>query len=224
MIKLCCHGCGKEATHVTKRGKYQCSDHHRKCPAVLEKGYKTNEERYGGKTPASSPTVKQKMSKTTEDRYGVTNVSSLPAVKEKKKQQSLNRYGVDNVSKSDEVKTVISVKAKERWKELYKNKDFGPEGLTRKQYSDRANRYADTQYQRHADMLDPARKRGKHWHIDHIFSVTDGFLNDVPINIISDISNLRLLADTENYAKHKKSEKTLNQLYEDYIARNRVND
>jgi len=54
--------------------------------------------------------------------------------------------------------------------------------------------------------------------VDHIYSITDGFINNVPVNVISDISNLRLIRDTENYKKHKKSEKTLDELYEDFYG------
>jgi hypothetical protein len=43
------------------------------------------------------------------------------------------------------------------------------------------------------NILDPENKQGKYWHVDHIYSVTDGFLNNVPINVISDISSLRLI-------------------------------
>lgn len=224
MIRLCCHGCGQEASYTTKSGKSQCASHHRKCPAVLEKGYNTNIEKYGGKSPASSPIIREKMASTTTDRYGVTNASMSQIIKDKKVQKSTYRYGVDNVSKSQEIKALISSKAKERWRLEYKNKNFSLSGLTRKQYSNRANQYANTQYNRYIETIDPEKKRGKTWHIDHIYSVTDGFLNDVPINIISDISNLRLLDDKSNYAKHKKSEKTLNQLYEDYNRRNRVDE
>lgn len=221
MINLCCHGCGRPATHVTKSNKYQCAPHHRQCPAVLEKGYETNKEKYGGKMPAASKAVRDKMQETTKDRFGVTNASSSLEIKEKKKQKALDRYGVDNVSKAESIKDTIRNKTKERWQGVYKNKNFSSEGLTRKQYGDRANQYAETQYQRNKDLLDPEHKRGKHWHLDHIYSVTDGFLNNVPINVISDISNLRLISDKENYAKSCNSHKSLDQLYEDFYESTR---
>ena len=98
----------------------------------------------------------------------------------------------------------------------YKNKKFTADGLTKKQYIRRCQQYAGTQYQRHKEILDPDNLRGKDWHIDHIYSVTDGFLNDVPINVISDVTNLRLISSTENYKKTKNSHKSLAELYEDF--------
>ena len=139
-----------------------------------------------------------------------------PSIKDKRKRTVKDRYGVSNPSQCAEVQETIRKKAKERWRAVYKNKKFTADGLTRLQYRNRCGQYADTQYRRNKDTLDPNGLRSKDWHVDHIYSVTDGFLNNVPINIISDISNLRLIPATDNYAKHRKSEKTLEQLYEDF--------
>ena len=215
---LCDYGCGCPAKYTTKNGKHTCAKHHRSCPAVLSKGYKTNLEKYGSATPAGCPTVLAKMQSTTMERYGVANISSSEKTKLKKKKTALERYGVDNVSKATTVKQLIGKKAIERWNNIYKDKNFTTDGLTRKQYSNRCHQYAETQYYRHQSIIDPENKRGRHWHVDHIYSVTDGFLNDVPVNVISDISNLRLISDKDNYKKHKRSDKTLEQLYEDCLV------
>lgn len=49
--------------------------------------------------------------------------------------------------------------------------------------------------------------------IDHMFSVYDGYKNEVPLNIISAPVNLRLVTEQENLRKHKNSIVTLNELY-----------
>ena len=128
----------------------------------------------------------------------------------------LDRYGVENPSHLPSVIEKLSSMRKLYWQNVYYNKDFTVEGLDRGTYGRRCHQYAETQYQRYKHLIDPESKRGKNWHVDHVYSVTDGFLNDVPINIISDISNLRLITDKENYIKHKKSEKTLVELYEGF--------
>jgi CHAT domain-containing protein len=214
---FCHYGCGQKATNQTKSGKYICSAHHRSCPAVLDKGYQTNLAKYGSKTPAGAESVREKMRATTVEKYGVENASSLEFVKQIRRKKALAKYGVDNVSKADSIKKILAEQRSEYWAEVYKTKKFTADGLTRYQYGRRCHQYAETQYHRHQQQIDPEGKRSKHWHVDHIYSVTDGFLNDVPVNVISDISNLRLISDTDNYAKHKKSEKNLDQLYEDYL-------
>lgn len=147
---------------------------------------------------------------------GVDNPSQLEQVKQKKKELALTKYGVDNVSKAQEVIEKISIKRLAYWETVYQNKQFTVDNLTREKYSRRCHQYAVTQYERHKHILDPENKRGKNWHVDHIYSITDGFINDVPINIISDISNLRLISATDNYKKNKSSYKSLEELYEDY--------
>ena len=161
--------------------------------------------------------MREKMRATTVEKYGVENASSLEFVKQIRRKKALAKYGVDNVSKADSIKKILAEQRSEYWAEVYKTKKFTADGLTRYQYGRRCHQYAETQYHRHQQQIDPEGKRSKHWHVDHIYSVTDGFLNDVPVNVISDISNLRLISDTDNYAKHKKSEKNLDQLYEDYL-------
>lgn len=215
---LCDYGCGRPAAYTTKNGKNTCAKHHRSCPAVLSKGFKTNLERYGSATPAGCSTVLDKMRSTTMERHGVANISSSKKTKLKKKKKALERYGVDNPSKAASVKQRLSEQRTAYWNDIYKDKNFTADGLTREQYGARAGQYADTQYKRNRATIDPENKRGKHWHVDHIYSVTDGFLNDVPINVISDISNLRLISDKDNYKKNKKSDKTIEQLYEDFSS------
>lgn len=154
--------------------------------------------------------------KDMEKLIGVSNPSQLQSVKDKKKQKSLEKYGVENVSQSPEVKLQLSNVRKLYWTNQYENKDFTVNGLSKQQYRNRCHQYLETQYQKYKHILDPENKRGKYWHIDHVYSVFDGFLNNVPINVISDVSNLRLIKDTDNYKKHKSSHKTLSKLYEDY--------
>lgn len=56
-------------------------------------------------------------------------------------------------------------------------------------------------------------------HIDHIFSVMDGFHNNVPPEIIGHISNLRMLHHSENVRKNGKSDITIDELYSRYNQR-----
>jgi len=147
---------------------------------------------------------------------GVGNASQLESVKLKKIETTMKNYGVSNPAYIPKVRQQISNSKKQYWKEVYKNKTYTIDGLTRLQYRHRAQQYANTQYERNKHIIDPDGLRGKYYHLDHIYSVTDGFLNDVPINILSDISNLRMISDKDNYKKHKSSHKTIEELYEDY--------
>lgn len=66
-------------------------------------------------------------------------------------------------------------------------------------------------------------KRSTKYHIDHVFSIRDGFDNNVPPEIIGSHINLRILGARENIKKYRKSELSLEELYEKYESLGRKN-
>jgi hypothetical protein len=68
-------------------------------------------------------------------------------------------------------------------------------------------------YKINKNLLNPlGLKRSKIIHLDHVYSIYEGFQNNVPVYIISSVENLRLLDSTKNITKGKKSEITLTEL------------
>lgn len=62
-------------------------------------------------------------------------------------------------------------------------------------------------------------KRGrKNYHLDHKYSVTQGFLNNIPPEIIGNIINLEMLDHKKNITKNSKCSITKEQLLELYYA------
>lgn len=61
-----------------------------------------------------------------------------------------------------------------------------------------------------------SNKRSKDFHLDHIYSISEGFKNNIPPEIIGHWTNLRLIPKIENSSKGAKCHKTKEQLYEDY--------
>jgi hypothetical protein len=61
-------------------------------------------------------------------------------------------------------------------------------------------------------------KRGiKHgYELDHIYTISDGFRNRVPAEVVGSVVNLRVIPMIENRRKHKNSEMSLEKLYELY--------
>jgi len=61
-------------------------------------------------------------------------------------------------------------------------------------------------YYKYKSYINPNNyRRGKHYHLDHIYSVIDGFENDIPVEIISNPNNLRLIPAKENLNKNGNS-------------------
>ncbi len=69
-------------------------------------------------------------------------------------------------------------------------------------------------YKKFKHIIDNDKKRSKNMHIDHIYSIYDGFINNVPVYIISSLYNLRLIPSSDNMSKGKRSDISLDELCE----------
>jgi hypothetical protein len=72
------------------------------------------------------------------------------------------------------------------------------------------------QFKKYFYMIPDAEKRSNDYHLDHIFSISEGFRNNVPPEVIGHVTNLRIISAFENNSKSGKCHKTLTALYEDY--------
>lgn len=107
-VKVLCDYCGKQISKTYK--DYFAQKHYGKdcCKECASKVRSiTNQERYGGNAPASSPLIKAKIQATNIEKYGVpTSIISL-GVKEKAKKTNLERYGFENPASSPQIKEKI---------------------------------------------------------------------------------------------------------------------
>lgn len=73
-------------------------------------------------------------------------------------------------------------------------------------------------YRKYKNIINPNNlPRGKNkYQIDHIYSVYDGFKNNIPPEILSSIPNLRMLWWYDNISKSKRSSISIYKLYEEY--------
>lgn len=70
-------------------------------------------------------------------------------------------------------------------------------------------------------ILENYDKRGRsNYHIDHKFSITQGFLKDIPPNIIGSIHNLEMLHHKDNIKKYSKCSITKEELLNKYYGSN----
>lgn len=113
-----------------------------------------------------------------------------------------------------------SIECKDKFVLKLSNKDY----VEYLKYRRKADAYALRMYRRYKyliNSLDLLRGQGKDkYHIDHIFSVLDGFKNQVPIEVISNPYNLRMFLGSKNIAKLAKLDKSDIKLEELYINYN----
>jgi hypothetical protein len=72
-------------------------------------------------------------------------------------------------------------------------------------------------FNKNKNIIDPDGLKeldSKNYHIDHIYSISDGFLNDIEPKIIASYHNLRIITKIENLQKGRKSGMELSELLE----------
>jgi hypothetical protein len=73
--------------------------------------------------------------------------------------------------------------------------------------------YTEKSYKKYYNQINPSNlKRGKNYHLDHKYSIYEGFLNNISPKIIGGYNNLEILKSCENLKKNKKSSIRLNEL------------
>lgn len=74
-------------------------------------------------------------------------------------------------------------------------------------------------FNKNKNIIDPDGLKeldSKNYHIDHIYSISDGFLNNIEPKVIASVNNLRVINKTENLKKGKKSNLTIGKLMDMY--------
>ena len=82
-------------------------------------------------------------------------------------------------------------------------------------YEEKVDNITYTSWRWHQSKINPNNLlRGIDYELDHKFSKTAGFINNVPPEIIGHYANLELISKNENRSKRTKCSITLNELYE----------
>lgn len=79
-------------------------------------------------------------------------------------------------------------------------------------YSKKVRLLTAITYRNNKNLIDPDNKKSKEYHLDHIYSIADGFKNDVEPKVIASMCNLRIIDAKENLQKGIKSDITLESL------------
>lgn len=168
---------------------------------------------YGTEFASQSTKFRNIVKATNISKYGVDNPFKSEQVRKKFKQTCMKQYGVDNPSKSNQVISKIKKSriAAGDWLPDAERSDLELYRIAVKKIT--AKSYHDYYYKINPNNL--PRERYK-YHLDHIFSVEEGFKNGVPAEIIGHWTNLRMLWHLDNSAKNTKCHKTIDQLIEDY--------
>lgn len=200
-----------ERVNKTKLEKYG-SIHVTQNKLIKEKTIKTNLEKYGVPWSFQSNNNKNKSKITWFKKYGC-HVTSSPYIKEKIKNKKEQK---DEFNLNSWDRARIKNEESGRWIELSELNDFTL-------YSRIVDRITNKQ---NLISLKNFDKRGRvdmnpeAYHLDHKFSIYEGFKQNIPPYIIGDICNLEMLDAYHNSCiKNKKCSITEDELIESFYMR-----
>lgn len=157
----------------------------------FEKTKKTNLEKYGAENTFSKDsslfdTIQINSKQSIFKKYGVDNIGSVPSI-HKKGQMTRIALGLERhpEQRDDVEKYYLKV-----WE------------ISNKTFKDNYYEFTNN------DTI----KRSKEFHLDHIYSIHYGFINNILPQIIGHKNNLRLISASENTSKNKRCDITIEEI------------
>jgi len=198
---------------------------------VMNKSIKTIKEKYGEEYDNISkiPFIIQKI---IDSKYiiNIDGITALELAKEQRKKTCLQKFGVEHYYQSDDFRNKYIQTCMDKfgvdnvWKSKYfknlmidKGIYLSDEEKTEKQkYYLEVLKYTNRSYVEFFDFINNENNRSIDFHLDHIYSIYDGFKNKIDPIILGSIINLQLLPAKINIKKNKNSWITLDELNERY--------
>ena len=190
---------------------------------TIKKYKQTCLEKYGVDHHTKTKSFKDKLKSTCLKKYGVEFISQSQIIKDIIIVNNLKKYGVKNISQDKEIhnKQITT---------RIKNGNLNPDGtipqhiinkikktnIANGTWFDYSNINLKESYKKYKKEVytltnknikenSTFKERSILIHVDHILSIKDGFKQQIPPNIISNLANLRLISNIENIAKGAKS-------------------
>ena len=225
-----CKYCGKKCKFINFTEGYAKTCGNKECIKKLRQDIILN-------CITNNENVKQKRIKTCLERYGVCNTFQDLNLQKKIKDTLLNKYGkkavvtkqsIEKAKKTNFEKYGGWYAQTEEFKKRQRNCNIKNHRWIKKyeikSYKQYRRKVMYITLRQNLELLENYSKRGinsdkNSFHIDHIFSVYEGYRLKVPAKIIGDIVNLRMIPAKENISKRTRCDITLRELYERYYKK-----
>jgi hypothetical protein len=206
--------CGNYARYQFKSGKVCCQSVASNC---LSRRVEINNS------------IAQKL-KTTVDENGLTLTQRKANKTAETKRTEIDEFGQNGYDRfSKKLKETIEA-SRDKYGRTYQSRSkltdeeffLKPE---KERYNEKVWALTEQQYKEYFSMISDARLRSTEYHLDHIYSISEGFRQKVPAEVIAHYTNLRVIPASLNCNKQDECHKTLIQLYEDFaLARTSSNE
>lgn len=113
-------------------------------------------------------------------------------------------YGFGNKETQKKIGDILN------WTPIHKKDEFSV-------YVEKVRRLTNEEYQKYFKLIPNAKKRSREYHLDHKYSISDGFRNNIPAEVISHYKNFEIKHHSINESKGNNSNITLPKLLKDII-------
>ena len=202
---FCDYNCGSYARYEFSSGKKCCHSIASNCPSTR-------------KTTNSS--IAAKLKSTVEDN-GLTATQNKANKTANTKRVDIDENGKNGYDRfSKKLKETIAASIDEHGRTYQSRSKVSKEEWLLKpekeKYYQLVWEETDRQFYKHYYDIENSNLRSNNFHLDHIYSISEGFRHNIPYQVIGHFTNLRIISATENCSKQGKCHKTLTLLYEDY--------
>jgi len=188
--------------------------------SVKEKSRQTSLERYGVDVFSQTEAFKVKIEETNLKRFGFKSPIENPDVLSRRRQTMIERHGGPTTLEAPELRARVEETCRQQFgasnivlspqfiSSSMDKKLLKTHGKTWQQYIDDLPALQD--YRRRVDHVTrqqavetlPNYDKWGEYHLDHKFSVAEGFRQGLPPEVIGNIVNLEFLPARENMSKH----------------------
>lgn len=129
---------------------------------------------------------------------------------EKAKETNLKRYGVANGSQSQQARQKVADARIRNGATPYHLRS------ARRLYYDAVWKFTEQNWREYFDQINPTRIDRSQNALDHVYSIQQGFRENIPPYVIGHWTNLRVIPLNENSRKGMRCDKTIEQLFDDF--------
>ena len=173
---------------------------------------------------------REKCNKTVKEKYGVDNIFQLEEIKNLSKQTKKEIYGNEHYINLEKA---CQTKLKKYGDKNFNNREKMFEtrfGISYNEYLEQLPDYIRyrnevlkfTRKQPLNLLKNYDKRRPKDYHLDHRFSIKQGFIENIPPFIIGNIVNLEMLPWRDNVSKNYKCSMIKEELFEKFDNRDKT--
>lgn len=229
-MNICDYGCGRQAIKTFKNGLHCCSMRTAGCPENIKSRSK-NRSKTMNKVGNDGLTTFQRTSIKNAKARGKDGYAKSTEKMKTTKRSDIDENGFDCYQRTarktaatrlndiDDEGNNSYIRGGKKTSIILRKRFPNIQSFSgAKEYYYRVLSVTSFYWNNYSNLIEDSDLRGNDYHLDHIFSIKQGFLNRIDPEIIGHITNLRIIKSCDNISKSDTCHKTIIELLTDYFS------